>query len=277
MGQSLVEHAPVQLLRHAQLFRRLGEFTGCDDALPLPDAHQHLIRHDLPIGHMHDGLQMRLDPILAQRGTQKVTLTEHLHHAAVGCRVGAHYLVLAQGLGAIQHHIHGAVNLLCSRPILRIAHQAETGGAVDFPRRQLAIMLGQRLVQLARHLETGLGIGFRQQNGEFVAAQTRHQIPLAHPVGETPRQFLQYQVARGMTIGIVDDLEVVEIHHDERELPVVARRAHDLVAQVVLEFAPVEQAGERIVAGQLLQPFVVLLYRLEQLVEIVRQMAQLVE
>ncbi len=99
--------------------------------------------------------------------------------------------------------------------------------------------------------------------------------PRRNRFGQHHGQFLEHHVADGMTEGIVDVLEVIQVDHDHRESVLMPLGANDFVLQELMELAPVVQAGERIANRQLFQFGVVFLYGLEQMVEILGQVLDL--
>ena len=64
---------------------------------------------------------------------------------------------------------------------------------------------------------------------------------------------LEQVVARLVAEGVVDGLEAVEVHEQERGLLAVAPTARDLATELLLEAPPVPQIGQRIVVGEALQ------------------------
>ena len=63
---------------------------------------------------------------------------------------------------------------------------------------------------------------------------------------------LEHAVAREMAEAVVDQLEVVEVEHDEPDGRAEALRALDLARELLLELAAVEQLRERVGLGLLL-------------------------
>ncbi len=95
----------------------------------------------------------------------------------------------------------------------------------------------------------GLRHAFEHQH-ELVAAQPRDQIGLAHGGPEALAQLTQKLVARGVAVGVVDRLEIIEIHHaHDQQIFVAAGPGHGQ-RQVVFEGKAVGQAGQGVVAGQ---------------------------
>ena len=63
----------------------------------------------------------------------------------------------------------------------------------------------------------------------------------------------QQRVAGGMPLVVVDELEAVDVAHDEGHVLAVDRRAAEDVAQALLQDAAVAEPGERIAECELLE------------------------
>ena len=84
-------------------------------------------------------------------------------------------------------------------------------------------------------------------DGELLAAVARgtvHALPDLRLQGAPHRR--QQFVAHRVTEAVVDQLEIVEVEHQERERMPVATRPRDLVAQALPEEAVVVEPGETI-------------------------------
>src|SRR5712671_7775749 len=82
------------------------------------------------------------------------------------------------------------------------------------------------------------GDGFRggsalQQNGEFVATQTGRRVPLAQIGEKTAPDFLEQQVAGGVTKIIIDLLEAVQVQAEQRGWANLARHRQDFVETLI--------------------------------------------
>ena len=87
------------------------------------------------------------------------------------------------------------------------------------------------------------------QDGELVAAQSRHDIAAAYAVAQALADGLEDLVAAGMAERIVDILEAIEIERQHRH----GRTALGLVeflAQALAQVQAVGQIGQRIVVGE---------------------------
>ena len=96
------------------------------------------------------------------------------------------------------------------------------------------------------HLLGGRGVGAHQREHELVAAQAAAQVAGAQLALELARELLERLVADRVAPGVVDLLELVEVHRDDRDRVVLARRAAQLGLEPVVEGALVRQPGERV-------------------------------
>ena len=125
---------------------------------------------------------------------------------------------------------------------------------------------------MQRTLCSRLGIGAvrhrAQYDHEFIAAQTCHGIDTAYPVDQAPRHLLQQRVTGAVSHGVVNDLEAIQIAHQQSEHLLVAVGVRDRLLHPILQQHAVRQTGQHIVSGQIaqlpigrLQPLVTLLER----------------
>ena len=94
----------------------------------------------------------------------------------------------------------------------------------------------QRIAQASREAFGGfwvLDLGL--EHDEFVAAQAGYRIALAHRIGEPAGHFPQDVVPDGVTEGVVDGFEAVQIQKVHRELAVVALRKGNFLLQTLKE------------------------------------------
>ena len=96
--------------------------------------------------------------------------------------------------------------------------------------------------------------GIRQEDDELIAAVARHKVGRATRVGQDLRDGLQHLVAHLMAIGIVNALEVVDVHKDHRQRieaihAVLARNALHALCLTLIQIrqrAPVVESGKRV-------------------------------
>ena len=94
-------------------------------------------------------------------------------------------------------------------------------------------------------------LGAVSQHGELVAAQPSHErARLAREAAQAVSHLPQQLIARKVPEGVVDLLELVQVHEDQRERPV---QPHDPVLRLLLEQQPVGERCQRIVPRQVLR------------------------
>ena len=86
---------------------------------------------------------------------------------------------------------------------------------------------------------------------EFVAAEARNSVRLAHRAGQSLRDRLQQLIARIVAKRIVDAFEVIEVEEEARHLVPVARRLSNDLPEPLVEQCAVRKAGENIVLREL--------------------------
>ena len=96
--------------------------------------------------------------------------------------------------------------------------------------------------------EAGVGA----QHAELVAAESGDEVAHPDPPGQQRRRRPEHAVAGGMAEGVVDDLEVVEVAHDHRHRA-APLGPEQLVDDALLPGAAVADAGERVLAAELVQ------------------------
>ena len=94
-----------------------------------------------------------------------------------------------------------------------------------------------RLLQRAAH----------QQHAEFIAADARHGVRVAHRVAQDLGALAQHRIAGHMAAGVVDGLEAIQVQVAQHVRAVAAVRGVDRFLQPALELAPIDQAGQGIV------------------------------
>ena len=71
-----------------------------------------------------------------------------------------------------------------------------------------------------------------------------------------------------MAVRVVDRLEVIEVEEDQRQRPLVAARTLELALQLLVELALVEDLGQAVADGQLIERLVVGVLDVELLQEL---------
>ena len=86
-----------------------------------------------------------------------------------------------------------------------------------------------------------------EQDDELVAAEAGDEVIGPAGAPDPVRDLLQHLVATGMTVRVVDRLEVVEIAEQHGDAAPESRTAGEHLGDALLELAPVGQPGQGIV------------------------------
>ena len=89
-----------------------------------------------------------------------------------------------------------------------------------------------------------------QEDPVLVAPQPRQDVAPPYPRAQNGGHLLEHLVALEMAAGVVDHFELVEIHVEEDVLALFGAGAPDRPFQADLELAPVDEAGQRVVARE---------------------------
>ena len=162
-------------------------------------------------------------------------------------------------LGAIHRDIRILQQRLHIATVGRIGADADAGRGAVLPAGE-DHGLGQRFQDLARHRA---GLIFRRQSfrehGEFVAAESRDHVDLAHTGGEPFRDRTQYFIARVVAEAVVDVLEAIQIEEQDGQHFSAALGALQRLVQRLPEQAAVRQLGQFVVVGEEARAFFLLL------------------
>ncbi|MNN81357.1 hypothetical protein D3C81_1981760 [compost metagenome] len=79
------------------------------------------------------------------------------------------------------------------------------------------VNLGKALADFIEHFAGRFDIGVRHDDGELLAAVSANEIGLAQALLEKQRQALDHPVTHGVTVAVVDPLEVIDIEHREAQ------------------------------------------------------------
>ena len=211
-------------------------------------AHQCLEPADAPRAEIVDGLVVELELLAHQRLAQvefegtaglEADIHRRLEEApgAAPVRLGA----VERDIGVLEELVAGGA--VAGRKADADAHPDAGAVAVEVIRR--ADDLDDPARQHGGILRL---LGFRDDDREFVAAETRDRVDLAHaspqPVGHRAQERVAHRVAEG----VVDFLEAVEVEAQDRERA-AAPEMRDRLLDALAEHRPVGQSGEDVVAG----------------------------
>ena len=131
---------------------------------------------------------------------------------------------------------------------------ADAGGQPSWPRPvDEARLLGDQGDDVAGDVLRGGAISLGEQDGELVTAESGDQVGAPHP---HPQQFGHRDdqlVTGAVAEGVVDLLEVVEVHHQQRSAGAVPLAQVEVALELLIEAAPVREPGQRVVLGQVCQ------------------------
>jgi len=100
-----------------------------------------------------------------------------------------------------------------------------------------------------------------QEHRELVPAQARYQVLGPHALPQAFGHFLQQPVAGGMSQGVVDPLEAIEVQEQHGHAVAMALGAFQGLLQAGAEQQPVGQAGQGVVMRQVAEAVAGLLQR----------------
>ena len=88
------------------------------------------------------------------------------------------------------------------------------------------------------------------KNRELVAAETRHGVRITQQFPQALGNFLQHEIPDRVTEAVVDQLETIEVHDQDRYRSAVALGDLDGLVETVAEHGAVGQAGKRVLVRQ---------------------------
>src|SRR6185437_3909648 len=95
-----------------------------------------------------------------------------------------------------------------------------------------------------------LGLGaLGEDDEEFVAAAAEGEILLADAGADELADAAEEGVTGGVAEGVVEELEIVDVDHEEAEGRAILAAAVDELVEAFVEHAAVEQAGEHVAGG----------------------------
>ena len=114
--------------------------------------------------------------------------------------------------------------------------------------------VGDGLSQLLANAQRVVRRAVLEEHAELVAPQAGERIALAQALEQHGADLAHELVARGVTAGVIDDLELVQVEIHHRVVAAQVRGALEREAQATLEFGAVYQAGQGIVARLIGKP-----------------------
>ena len=136
-------------------------------------------------------------------------------------------------------HVHGHVRALDERidVIAVVGEERDADRGLDVEREALEHeRTREGRGDLAGHAQGRVRIcSSGQKHGELVATETGNRVDIAQHAAEARPDRLQDQIAVSMPERIVDLLEPIEIHDQERETGVLAARLQDRLLDAIAE------------------------------------------
>ena len=168
--------------------------------------------------------------------------------------VGGDVVAVAAGLlGGVHREVGADHQVLAARLLVAEADDADRGRHRDALALERQAALADRLEHALGDALRGVAVGVAQQHGELVAAEAGHDVRLADAVVQRAADRADDLVAGLVAAGVVDVLEAVEVEQEERALAAVAGGVGDELGQLLVEAAAVEQLGQRVVVGEVLE------------------------
>jgi len=126
--------------------------------------------------------------------------------------------------------------------------RADLGGGIGYAQRL------DPAPQVVGHLDRSIQVGHGQDDGELLAPVAGDGIPgtgqaIGHGVGHR----LEAGIARLVSVGVVEILEPVDVHHDHRQRCPGADSPLPLLVDALVELPPVGDPGQRIQIGEFQQ------------------------
>ena len=253
-GKEVTDHPAVDGRRQGIAFRRRHKGAGRNlTAILGEQTHQHLIACQPTILGILDRLHTEPEQIAVQRLTQA---RDPLHFAApfeqllvVGLKdmnpIAAG--ILGRIAGAVCGTQQGAKGL--ARFDRNQANTDPHGEALALPTE--AKGLHQR-AQAVNDRYRFVKRTTTEQQTEFIATQSRQHITAADTALEQLRQLAQQLIPRRMPTGVVDHLELVEVHIAEHLITALSEGQAEHRRQPTLELGAVGQSGQGVM-GRLMR------------------------
>lgn len=127
-------------------------------------------------------------------------------------------LVPPRGLGTVERLVGPLEERLELGIVRDQGGDADTDGHAELcPARQGEALLAQALPQTLGEHDSGMRGRVGQKDGELLATDASNQVAASDQLLELRGDTAQHQIPRWMAMGVVDPLEVIEIHDEQRE------------------------------------------------------------
>jgi hypothetical protein len=105
------------------------------------------------------------------------------------------------------------------------------------------LVLADGLVKTMRNLDRGVYLGFRQHHHEFISPVPGHDIHIPEAVDQNLRHLDQHLAPHEMSVPVVDELEIVHVEEDQRDMRPVALGAFEFGVESLVQVPEVKQLG----------------------------------
>ena len=252
-GKGLADHPAVHLRHQAITLGGGNEGIGRHQAAVFaPQAQEDFIKGAFLAGHdRFDALAMQQEAILLQ-GLGDARDPVHLALAPVQfgiVRLVDVDTVAATVLGGVTGHVRMPQHPAQVTAVLVDGDHPDAGADIEGLALPGKPVVPEGQPDLAGDLDGMLQRTPLQQQAEFITAQARHGIGIAHLSFQQWRDLPEQFIAGGMAAGIVDHLELVQVDIEQGVPLVFVHRRFEQAVQAVFELAAVGQAGEGVVGG----------------------------
>ncbi|EFI64014.1 hypothetical protein BCSJ1_26258, partial [Bacillus cereus SJ1] len=93
----------------------------------------------------------------------------------------------------------------------------------------------------------------QQHHAEFLAAVASGDVGIAHMGLDHPGEGLDRLIAHGVTIGVVDALEMIDVEHHQRQATAIALVPGEFLGEALFPVTAVGQSGQAVGTRQFLQ------------------------
>ncbi|CRM32984.1 hypothetical protein [Pseudomonas sp. 24 E 1] len=192
--------------------------------------------------------------VLFQGVAQIAFQLQALQGAGVHVRLVELEIVLAALLGVIHRGVGVFHQLAQLVTVLRAEGDADTGGHKEFSALQYKgfyqageDLLGHMDRAVQRHFTVDPWL---QEQRELVATHARHGVVFGHATQQARGHFLEHAVAGGVTQGVVDRFEAVEVEEHQHHPRLLPFGRLQRGVQAILEQRAVGQVGQGVIVGQ---------------------------
>lgn len=91
----------------------------------------------------------------------------------------------------------------------------------------------------------------RQYRDELVTTKPKEIVGIAHALSDFARKVLKHLIANQMTMRVIDELEVIKIHEQDRQGTLIAICARYLIFKNLTSCIPVKATGKTIMADRM--------------------------